>query len=378
MQQSIGNQATMQSMDVAPETPYYTETASSPPVITSGYSGAPTAPDTTYYTDTDSSSSIPQQAPNVPNASSFEMKPMLPSMPKFDKQDVIGPNARMNTVLPSQTFYADTDEARAPFARGFNDQGQMTNASDGSELSTIGARQAAFKGSKPDRHIFTMDKEGQFHTADAIKENEDRGQNALNQGLPMQERFHHSSFHGGKDVAGAGELQVRDGQIELVSDTSGHYQPGSMQMMQTVQQLEKRKVQTERLGVEFVGKGGTQNMQASATELLGYANHNPETAETQMRHRHGQKNAVLSELLNKANNPDGQNLKPSELNRRPEEMAPDNASDQRAQAPSGFYTGDEAEESEQAEYVYTDIDSGSDTAEDHSEAETENEDIYYN
>lgn len=413
MQQSIGNQATAQGMDVAPETPYYMETASPPPVIPSGYSGAPTPPEPTYYTDTDSppnpqapsvpestyytdtdSSPNPQapnvpnpQAPNAPNASPFEMKSMLPSMPKFDKQDIIQPNARLNTVLPSQTFYAETDEARAPYARGFNDQGQMTNSSDGSELNTIGARQAAFKGSKPDRHIFTMDQEGKFHTADAIKENEDRGQHALDQSLPMQERFHHSSFHGGKDVAGAGELQVRDGQIELVSDTSGHYQPGSKQMMQTVQQLENNNVQTERLGVEFVGKGGTQNMQASATELLGYANHSPETAETQMRQRHGQKNAVLQELLNKsANNPDGQNLKPSELNRRPEEMAPGETSEQeQEQGLTGFYAGeedhvyynDEAFEDEQEEIAYEN-DKVQYIEDEHFETESEDEDKYYN
>ncbi|MFK2827300.1 hypothetical protein QYG89_17055, partial [Bacillus sp. B190/17] len=102
----------------------------------------------------------------------------------------------------------------------------MTNASDGSDLSTIGAKKAAFEGSKPDRHIFTMDGKGQFLTADAIKENEDRGQDALNRGHSQQERFHHSSFNAGEAVAGAGEMQVRDGQVELVSDTSGHYRPG--------------------------------------------------------------------------------------------------------------------------------------------------------
>ena len=135
--------------------------------------------------------------------------------------------------------------------------------------------------------------------------------------VPYQERFHHSSFLAGQAVAGAGEMQVRDGQIELVSDASGHYRPGSKQMLQTVQELERKKVPVERMGVEFIGKGNAAldadgyasmdesgdtiketNMQASALELLGYANHrNPENAETEMRANHAKKNRFLFELL---------------------------------------------------------------------------------
>src|SRR5690606_5578484 len=37
--------------------------------------------------------------------------------------------------------------------------------------------------------------------------------------------FHHSSFLGGKQVAAAGELEVRDGLLVGLSDRSGHYAP---------------------------------------------------------------------------------------------------------------------------------------------------------
>lgn len=272
------------------------------------------------------------QASQVNNMG-FAMKSMGDGMEDFDKSLLGRANPHMGTSLPSTTFYADTPEKRAPYTRQFDSQGKMSSASDGSKLDTIGAERPAAIGAKGDRHIFAMDGEGQFHTTDAIKENKQRGQAAAASGASQQERFHHSSFLAGQDVAGAGEMQVRDGQVELVSDTSGHYQPGSKQMMQTVQQLEKNNVATEKLGVEFVGKGiydesgnktgQTKNMQASATELLGYQNHSPETAETQMRAMHDKKNSFLGELLGKAqNNPEGRNLKPSELNRRPEEAAP--------------------------------------------------------
>jgi|GEM_PF-3781464 len=400
----------------------------------------------------------------------FEMKPMVNGMQELDKW-LPKPHARMHTILPSKTFYADTEEKRAPYARQFNEDGTISNQSDGEHLSTIGALSAPALGSKPDRHIFTMDGGGNFYTADAIHETTKRGQEALEKfnlpdpsrqeapgqapssyyyegangraddnyteieeeseergggysysqpspstpennyieieeeseesGMgyteivpsspennytqiedessesqsdgylpqyigaqephnsngqyvdlppespdhyygtqthdsedsyygseseqeedeapqaPYQERFHHSSFLAGQEVGGAGEMQVRDGQIELVSDASGHYRPGSKQMLQTVQELERKKVPVERMGVEFIAKGNAaldadgyahmddngdtlleSNMQASALELLGYANHrNPENAETEMRANHAKKNRYLTELL---------------------------------------------------------------------------------
>jgi hypothetical protein len=37
--------------------------------------------------------------------------------------------------------------------------------------------------------------------------------------------FHHSSFFGGRPVAGAGEIEVHDGVLRVISRESGHYQP---------------------------------------------------------------------------------------------------------------------------------------------------------
>ncbi|MCD9020873.1 hypothetical protein [Cohnella silvisoli] len=364
--------------------------APSPPRLAAPANGGPsqaTGPSSTPVPTGANASSAPAPSDN----GNFAMKPMLAGMTSFDSS-VQRPNPHMQTQLPSTTFYADTAEKRAQYARGFNDKGEMSSLSDGSNLNTIGAERPAAIGAKGDRHIFTMDGAGQFYTGDAIQENKTRGREAADRGALQQERFHHSSFLGGEEVAGAGEMQVRDGQVELVSDTSGHYRPGSKQMMQTVQQLEKNKVQTERLGVEFVGKNGTQNMQASATELLGYADHNPETAEDQMREKHSQKNSVLGELLSKSrNNPEGQNLKPSELNRRPEGAAPSAAVEQENEGASGFYMDEEDNE----EPVYNDLEEIEDEEEqpvysetseedavqyseiEHNEAENE-EDTYYN
>ncbi|WP_143762575.1 MULTISPECIES: hypothetical protein [unclassified Cohnella] len=279
---------------------------------------------------------------------------------EFDKEMLYRGGIR-GVDLDSTTFYANESQ-RASYARGFDKSGKMINATDGKSLDTIGALESSTVGAKADRHIFTMNALGEFHSMDAVKENSDRSKRIhdqrkqdlkdlqdkpehqaelRNMQLPSMERIHHSTFNAGDDIAGAGELQVRDGQIELVSDASGHYKPGSKQMVQTVEQLENNNVPIEQLGVEFVGKpefqyemdyltgkdkvdsttgkkvrrrdidgnfmpkmqgsrqAFTKNMQVSALELLGYANHAPDAAEERIRDAHDQKNQMLRELLRK-------------------------------------------------------------------------------
>jgi len=49
-------------------------------------------------------------------------------------------------------------------------------------------------------------------------------------------RLHHSSFLGGKPVAGAGELEVHDGVPRVVTRKSGHYQP-TPELLQQVRDM---------------------------------------------------------------------------------------------------------------------------------------------
>ena len=59
--------------------------------------------------------------------------------------------------------------------------------------------------------------------------------------------FHHSSFLGGKDVAGAGELVVRDGRLEGISLRSGHYQPTPEMQAQVLRVLESKGIDISRV-----------------------------------------------------------------------------------------------------------------------------------
>lgn len=59
------------------------------------------------------------------------------------------------------------------------------------------------------RGIFVMDKHGDIFASK----------------FPIVGHFHHSSFLGGEPVGAAGELGVKDGKVQLISNISGHYQP---------------------------------------------------------------------------------------------------------------------------------------------------------
>lgn len=77
-------------------------------------------------------------------------------------------------------------------------------------------------GAGESRAIFVMDKHGNLYASN---------HHAVGQ-------FHHSSFLGGKPVAGAGELMVTNGKLKFISDQSGHYRPPPQAMQQVIDALE--------------------------------------------------------------------------------------------------------------------------------------------
>ena len=104
---------------------------------------------------------------------------------------------------------------------------------DGETLDTTAAARSSNNRGKTGRNLFTMSPEGDFHAADGRAEMEKLVEN--------NERFHHSSLAQGKDVAGAGEIAVRNGQVTAISDQSGHYQPKAELTYQVVQELNRQK-----------------------------------------------------------------------------------------------------------------------------------------
>ena len=76
--------------------------------------------------------------------------------------------------------------------------------------------------------IFVMSPEGQIYFAQSD--------------VATIGQFHHSSFLAGGDVAAAGKLSVKDGVIEAMSRSSGHYMPDEIHLDQFARELSRRGV----------------------------------------------------------------------------------------------------------------------------------------
>jgi peptidoglycan hydrolase-like protein with peptidoglycan-binding domain len=137
-------------------------------------------------------------------------------------------------------------------------------AEDGSReyLDTTGiTTKAGMAGSKSERMIYTMDGEGDFRLADPRAEEQAR----------PGERFHHSSLGDGQAVAGAGEMKIRDGQVEAVSDRSGHYTPDMAMTQQVGEALEDGGVDVSQVTFELGNyPGNAKDTLVTGTELLAY------------------------------------------------------------------------------------------------------------
>jgi len=75
--------------------------------------------------------------------------------------------------------------------------------------------------------------------------------------------FHHSSFLAGMPTAGAGELKVDSGTLQVITNKSGHYKPGRAQMINVLKQLKERGVGLTGVRLDLVSEidnypGGAQ------------------------------------------------------------------------------------------------------------------------
>lgn len=64
--------------------------------------------------------------------------------------------------------------------------------------------------------------------------------------------FHHSSFFRGGEGAAAGEVIVKDGRIELVTDQSGHYAPGRTRTRQFLDRLASQGIVVDPRSIRFI------------------------------------------------------------------------------------------------------------------------------
>ncbi|MCC6386708.1 MAG: hypothetical protein IT302_04925 [Dehalococcoidia bacterium] len=71
--------------------------------------------------------------------------------------------------------------------------------------------------------------------------------------------FHHSSFLGGGDVAGAGEMKVVGGTLQFITNKSGHYWPGDQELAQTLNELQAASGFSSAGLAQLLPAGGLKN-----------------------------------------------------------------------------------------------------------------------
>lgn len=68
-------------------------------------------------------------------------------------------------------------------------------------------------------------------------------------------------------------------------------------MFQTAKELEAQNAGIESISAEFLGKAqGLSTLRSSALEILGYEGRDTRNMESEIRHKHGKKDNVMSEL----------------------------------------------------------------------------------
>jgi hypothetical protein len=183
------------------------------------------------------------------------------------------------------THYMSPTEQKASEV-GVKD-GKLLDA-DGKALDTTAATgNGTYNQEAANKHIFAMTGAGEIRQADpwANKKVEERDTGG-HVGF-----VNHSSFTGGKAVAGAGEMRVEKGELQQISDQSGHYQPDGTMVGQTLDALDKKSVNMDMTSVKLVGKGADSNpLFVSPTQ---FREHDAATAEKEIR---DEKKALKSEL----------------------------------------------------------------------------------
>lgn len=70
----------------------------------------------------------------------------------------------------------------------------------------------------------------------------------------VKESFYHSSYLGGQQVLCAGTIKIKSGEVQLITNESGHYRPTDSHLLQAVHALSLMGVRMDRLNVRTFGK----------------------------------------------------------------------------------------------------------------------------
>jgi len=166
----------------------------------------------------------------APTAAATQTRPRFRTTPMSQKY--AGEHLPGNDVWGSEVRYL-SDAERQQHKLVFR-EGKIYHA-DGRLFDTSGVVRI---GPSSGRAIFAMDENGELYASLT----------------PAVGKFHHSSLLAGQPVAAAGELRVRNGVLELISDQSGHYSPSQEYTQQALAVLQRNGIDLRGVTQELIGE----------------------------------------------------------------------------------------------------------------------------
>jgi hypothetical protein len=176
-----------------------------------------------------------------------------------------------------RTRYDDDKQRRA---HGIGAKDGLLHRANGKQMDTrkAGGNQTSGTGG---REIFALDRDrggDQLYAADTAAESAAslaRANKAAARGKRgVYERTHHSTFTGGQSVLAAGEMSVKKGWLQRLSNDSGHYRPDRTSNLQALRALDKMGVNLDATKVDNLtfdddNKKTTETYQARAVLATG-------------------------------------------------------------------------------------------------------------
>lgn len=164
--------------------------------------------------------------------------------------------------IHERTRYYD-DAERDAHELHADEDGLLRRAS-GAVMDTTSAAPTSLVGSDAGRNIFALDhddRRGQrLYAADARAETDVSAAGAeaakLRGERAVVEHTHHSSFTGGQELDAAGDMRVKEGFVQRLSNSSGHYTPDARGNLQALRALEGMGVNLDTTKVETKVKQG--------------------------------------------------------------------------------------------------------------------------
>jgi uncharacterized Zn-binding protein involved in type VI secretion len=152
------------------------------------------------------------------NGSNIRITPRRPLVTKEMNREFLGeeiPNNPNNWLEGRHSVEYFNETRKAEILLTVKD-GKLYNA----EGKLFDTSVASTLWSGPNRAIYVMDENGNFYASEQIGG-----------------KIHHSSILAGKPVAGAGEIEVVQGELRYINRGSGHYEPTPEMLQQTVDEL---------------------------------------------------------------------------------------------------------------------------------------------